>query len=279
MISNRPMYIHVGYGKTATSWMQEKIFLSNPDIDFLGKTNEWYPDWLLNVNYLDEIAYEKEKNQIKKYIQSLIDQSTKKICLVSSEAFTNFGYLKYQAKRIKDLFPNPKILLVIRNPIHLIESFYKFNVKQGHFFLNLDYYLDWSITPFVLQKRPPIYLTDLMYDEIIEYYYALFGKKNVLWLTYETFQDDPNSFFQQVGHFMNLYFEDVSEIAKDIILKSISSSEMIELRKENYLKMMKKMGVKNPPQTITYESGPIISMELKSKLIQFFKPKCSMYNF
>ena len=278
MPTTKSFYIHAGYGKAASSWLQEKLFYPNPDINFFGKTTSHYPEWLMKIHYLDELYFEKEKYTIKNHISSLHDKSENKLSLISSEPFTNFGYLSCQAKRIKELFPNPKIILVIRNPIDLIESFYKHNVKLGHFYLTIDNYLDWSDKYFALHKRPPIFLPDLFYDNIIDYFTSMFGVNNFLWLKYENFRDNPTSFISRIEKFMHVDLGYVPEMSKEKIVKGITYSEVASLRKRNFFQMIKKMGIESN-ESIIFENEQVISFSLRRKLNNYFAQKCTMYEF
>lgn len=276
-----PFYIHVGHGKTATTWLQNKIFPTNPQLNYFGKDENNYPEWLIRLHYLDDYAFEKEKEQIKSFILSKHLKDPSKVSLLSSEAFTNFTVIISQAKRIKEVFPSPRIILVLRNPISLIESSYKHNVKRGHFFLKIEEYLDWKRTPFALQKRRPIYLPDLFYEEVIDYYYELFGSHNVCVLKYEDFVNEPNDFMARLGSFIGVNFGDVSEVAEEKLREGMPKNLIKTKRIENLRKYISK-SFPNIAKNIvadleSNDSEEIISPELAERLKKYFKGKCSMY--
>ena len=126
-------FIHVGYGKTATSWLQEKIFSKLSKEIFLGKRKNDFPRWLLKINYLDPLAYISQRDDIKNKLSKYYEN--KKKIIISSEAFTNLGSIHNQAYRIKDLFENPKIIIVLREPINWLISNYKYCVEYENFYL------------------------------------------------------------------------------------------------------------------------------------------------
>jgi hypothetical protein len=53
-----PMVVHVGYGKTATTWLQERIFGQLDSGVYLGKRLNDFPRWILEINYLDDATIE-----------------------------------------------------------------------------------------------------------------------------------------------------------------------------------------------------------------------------
>nr|MDA3788857.1 sulfotransferase domain-containing protein [Desulfobacula sp.] len=119
-------YFHVGYGKTATSWLQEIIFSKHEEINYLGKYKSEFPKWILEWSYLDDFMFEEKKGLIKNQLTSLL--INEKANLISSESFLRMGSMVNQAKRIKAIAPKSKIIIVLRNPIEIIKSFYKYNV-------------------------------------------------------------------------------------------------------------------------------------------------------
>jgi len=279
----KPFYIHVGYGKTATTWLQDRLYVSSSQCSYFGKTSDNYPGWLIRLHYLDDYAFLNEREKLKTLILQRHIEDPQKASLVSSEAFTNFTTIIPQANRIKDVFPFPRIILTIRNPISLLESYYKQNVKGGYWFLDLEQYLDRTRTPFAIQKRPPIYLPDLFYDEVIEYYGNVFGRENVCVLRYEDFVKAPNDFVAQLGSFMGVDFGDVTELAKEKVLEGLAEDLVPARRLENlrnYLSTSFPDLAKHIESYVSLadlEARPIISQELERRLTEYFKPKCSMY--
>jgi len=280
-MNKKPFYIHVGYGKTATTWLQETLFSKNDEINYFGKTNNNYPKWLKKIHYLDEYHYMKDEESIKQFILRQHLNETNKPSLLSSEAFTNMGYLKSQAIRIKRIFPNPKIILILRNPIDLIESFYKYNVNEGHFIQKVEHYIDWNTMTFALHKRPPIYLNDLCFDEVIDYYEKIFKKMNILVLKYEDFVRNPNNFLLSMSNFLGITFKNVSHLVNQKVLKGSNTSETLLKRKDNFYKFINKMSNEDHLESCIYNISindeTIIDSDLNRRLSQHFKGRCSMY--
>ncbi len=163
--------------------------------------------------------FENKKEALKDKLRSLL---TNKVNLLSSESFLRMGSVVNQAKRIKAIAPESKIIIVLRNPIKIIKSFYKYNVMREGFFLSLEECISWRRTPFVFYKRKPIYIAHFFYNETIEIYNKLFGADNVCILKYEDIQKNLFQFFQSMGSFMDIQFD--SELIKEKQKFRINSS-------------------------------------------------------
>jgi hypothetical protein len=280
MNMEKPFFIHIGYGKTGSSWLQEKLFCDHRQIHYFGQTSSFYPKWLMELHYGDEDRFDREKSRIKATIMDAHARDDGRVCLLSSEPFTNFGYLKSQAKRIQAVFPNPRIIMVLRHPIDLIESFYKHNVREGHFFLPIEEYLDWKTLPFALHKRPPVCLPDLFFDDVIDYYAFLFKRENILVLQYEHLANDPNEFASRLGDFIGVDFGDVSRLARERVLPGLALEKIEPTRRQNLDNVLEKAGFAlrvRPQKTSGLDETVIIDNDLRARLNDYFSPKCSMY--
>src|SRR5687768_11966365 len=92
------IYIHMGYGRTGTTWLQDKVFPIIPGLRYLGKREGDYPDWLINWNYLDRLVLPRETDSIRDHINKAREVAN---VLISSEAFTQTGGIVDQIERIK----------------------------------------------------------------------------------------------------------------------------------------------------------------------------------
>jgi hypothetical protein len=273
------LFIHVGARKTATTWLQEIIF-KNSALNYLGKTKEDYPDWLIRWHYLDDLAFENEKHKIKEIIYKLLKPNVPN--LISSEAFTNTAVIFNQALRIKYIFPEAKIIFSIRDPIEVIISHYRHVVGEGIYFLGVKSYLDWRRTPFDLFKRKPIYLPDFFYDEIIESYQKLFGINNLCILRYEDLINNPAAYFQKLGEFVNTHFEDIEEKIKIKVNEGLSISELKFKKTMNFKNFLNThfphLSLKVQVDDLAKDVGAeIIDDELRGTLKQYFRGKCAGY--
>ncbi len=184
-MKNKKLYIHIGKGKTATTYMQEYFFSKHSKINYIAKSNNNYPQWIIDWHYLDDFHFEKELENIKQILHNNLSED--KINVISSEAFYELGGGWYkQLTRIKKVFPSAKIIITLREPINSIISFIKYNIKTNdYFFKSFQNIIDFYPRPHVYYKRKPIYLPDYFYDEVIHCYEEYFGTKNIKVSKYE----------------------------------------------------------------------------------------------
>jgi hypothetical protein len=232
------IYIHIGFRRTATTCLQNVVFNRNEGINYIAKTGDNYPKWLIEWHYLDDYAFEKWKEKIKDTLFSLLDGG--KINLISSEAFTNTGVIYSQALRIKAIVPDARIIMTLRDPVEMVKSHYRGDVSEGVAHLELKEYLDWKRTPFVIGKRRPIYLPDFFFTEAVDFYKELFGEKNLCILKYEDMVRRPDDFFNQLGSFMGTRFHDVREKLGIRLNEGTSEKKLQGKRADNFLNFIKK---------------------------------------
>ena len=274
-------FIHVGYGKTATSWFQNKVFAQLDPAVYLGKRDDEFPRWIIDINYLDPIAYDARKDHMRRDLKERI--AGRESVLISSEAFTNLTVLHQQAHRINDLFEDPRVILVLRHPIKWLVSNYKYCVEFEDFHLNFEDYLDFGErrTPFALEKRPPFYLPDFFYDETVNLYRNLLGDDRVLVMKYEDFTTDPMAFGKRLGEFMDLDLPDLSEMAKIKVLASKSDHVVAQIRMENLRRLMERCigkGISSDiAKLLNPVNRPLMTDEIHEKLRKLFTPHCSEY--
>jgi hypothetical protein len=274
------LFIHVGLRKTATTWFQNILFKNNRDINYIAKSTNNYPQWLIDWHYLDDISFEGKKEKIKSKIVSLLDKE--KINIISSEAFTNTGVIFSQAHRIKDLVPFAKIILTVRDPIDTIKSHYKYDVSVGDSWLDIDEYLDYKKTPLVIGKRKSIYLPDFLYKNIKDLYVQIFGKKNLCIIRYENMLNNPDKFSESLYNFIgkNVYF-DQSKMNM-FINKSPGENEIRKKRANNIFKYLNKY-FSGTASKISIDdlfsdiSDNILTAKTEYKLKKYFKGKTLGY--
>ncbi len=104
---------------------------------------------------------------------------------------------KELADRIAEVFPDGKVLIIIREQESIIVSSYKQYVRNGG-----PCSLEGYLFPPSSDSRIPLF--DFVYFEyhrLIRHYMKLFGGSNVLVLPYELFKDDPRKFVLKIVRF------------------------------------------------------------------------------
>jgi hypothetical protein len=193
--------IHIGYHKTGTSWLQKEFF-ENPltGINSLAKYHhraEWITEFV-------KPFYLYDQNNVKK----LIKQSYKrnKLNALSLERLSGYpstgGYDSLEnAHRLKSLFPNAKILIVVREQRSMISSHYMEYLKA-----NGAEKLEELFTPnrFYLIRNPIFQLEFFNYNHLIKIYDELFTKDNVLVLPFELLKADSLQLVKSISDFIQM---------------------------------------------------------------------------
>ncbi len=114
-------YIHIGLPKCASTSLQENLFSAHPDIQYWGRP--WLDGEILSLmaclRQHDALDFEK--------VNKSLDLSQDKPNVISHERFSSdFNADRSEtARRLKEVFGESEILLVIRNQADQMESLYK----------------------------------------------------------------------------------------------------------------------------------------------------------
>ena len=190
--------IHVGYPKTATTWFQNHFYANINNYNYIAR-----PDLFKHFIEPDIFTYNASKA-----LENL--KAGDKPMLVCEEllmggidiGFGNGSYLREMALRLKATFPNPRIVLFLRNQVETIASWYYQYVRTGgsyspkrFLFRNNMYnlfYKEYDLFSFKL----------LEYDKIIDLYTSVFGTENVDIYLYEDLDKNGKVFFDR---FIGIY--------------------------------------------------------------------------
>lgn len=194
------LLIHIGYHKTGTSWLQQFLF-KEPGLGFetyLERQEPW--PLIIKPNSLDF-----DPSYVASMLPPLAPIYARGcVPVISSERLSGSphagGYdSKDIADRLKRVFPDARILIVIRNQATILGSIYQQYIKAGGTFRQDDYF----VTPEAKLKRYPFFDFDYYaYHRLISYYFELFGSDKVLVLPYEMFINDGRSFVRAIVKFV-----------------------------------------------------------------------------
>jgi Sulfotransferase family len=193
-LTQNPVLVHVGLARTGTTWLQKHIFANSPHL-FTPADPSLPPmerakqlgrrlckdggERLVNELDFDIAAFRRECDAI------LVPAGQRAV--ISSERLSGSvlsgGFDRaILARRIKAVFPEARILLVIREQRALLMSMYIQYLKYGGWHTIRDF-----VDPPSDGRLPCFAPSYLMYDRLIGLYQETFGKENVLVLPYELF--------------------------------------------------------------------------------------------
>lgn len=193
-----PVLLHVGYMKTASTWLQDAVF-RNP-------TGGFHAPWL-HRRVLNELvvpaALTFDAASARSSFEAGIAEAYERglVPVVSNERLTGTphtgGYDSLLlAQRLAEVFPGARVLLVIREQRGMLASSYKLYVGVGGG-LGVDAYL--SGVGDARARVPSFRAEHLEYHRLIEAYRKLFGEDNVLVLPYERLREDPEAYVRAIA--------------------------------------------------------------------------------
>ena len=282
--------IHIGVHKTATTWLQQKLFSSHPEINLIN--NFMYP-WNDDlISYLIKSS-SFSPEYCRDIFEERIKNNTNKTIVISTEEFIGHpfsgGYnKKLIANRLSQVFPDAKIILTIRNQADITYSLYQQMVKMGYLgsisqMLNEDF---WS--------RPGFRNEFFDYYSIYKLYTGLFKAQNIGVFSQEQLKSNSEFFIKNVCDFIGVdstkFKLDVKPVAKSLSEKKIKAIRfMNHFRNTEYnpypvFQMKNKVGVKVMVKLISLlpflgEQKKIYEELHKRKIYEFFrKSNESLFN-
>jgi hypothetical protein len=242
-MSSTPL-LHIGYHKTATTWMQRQLFMPVHGYRQLCGHEEVFR----HIVQPHGLCFDP------KPMQALIATAREKVApgevgVVSSEILSGhpiFGGRESEvyAERLAQIFPEAKILISIRNQMNILPSVYLQYVLRGgtmpadRFFegTNEIGYFGFSAVHFE-------------YDRLVGHYQNLFGEKNVYILPQEKLRTDLNESMAHLANFSgNNRYAELTENAKNPVGQSYPEYSVPILRRINHV------------QSSTLNPWPILSL-------------------
>src|SRR5215204_551922 len=193
----RPL-LHIGYHKTGTTWLQRHVFGDyGTGFSQLGGAQR-----LIAVDPFDFRPKRIRKQMERKMGQA---QAQGLVPVLSSERLSgepHFGGYDSEliADRLATVFPNAKVLVIVREQTSMFLSIYKEYIRRGGA-ASLRQYL---ATPRDGYWLPQFRFEFLEYHRLITRYQDLFGAESVMVLPYELLRRQPTTFLGQIGEFVSV---------------------------------------------------------------------------
>jgi hypothetical protein len=206
--------IHVGLPKCASTTLQMDLFSKHSDFNYLGRcfqsTRGLYKDKRLDAFYEELKLGNEIDGELARAVESLLDHQ--KVNLFSHEGMTELSLSSYKttARRLKDCFPEAKILFLIRNQASLLRSYYEMKRPYKVLFpmgkpkaeISFAHWVDYCLT------HQPETFSVLHYDEVYGTYSSLFGNENVLLLLMEDLLKKPRTVANQIAKYFSVDLEE-----------------------------------------------------------------------
>jgi hypothetical protein len=197
-----PVLVHIGYHKTGTNWLQA-VFFGDDSTGYrwLGKRPATHPVHRLIRDRPLDFNPAATRSEFEPLIEEA--ETAGLVPVISFPRLSGHPYSggydsKEIADRVKAVFPDARILIVIREQRSMIASTCKQYVAAGGVAAPEDF-LDpatergWRV--------PGFDFAHFEYHRLIGYYRSLYGPDAVLALPYEQFVEDAPGFIQAIAHF------------------------------------------------------------------------------
>ncbi len=195
------LLLHIGYHKTASSWMQRFLFKDSAIGFTMSKQNN---KWSRLITMPHPFDYDPEPIHalISPWLQETHELD--RVPVISYERFSGCLYAggfdsQILADRLVRLFPDAHILIVIREQKNIIYGTYSQFIREGGA-VTLKRFLH----PYAPNMVPGFRFEHFMYHRLIQYYYELFGRDRVLVVPYELFAQQPEEFTRRIVDFCGL---------------------------------------------------------------------------
>jgi len=203
------LLVHVGLPKTGTTWLQDHVF-ANRALGFWGPAQDedtpkkqtktfgrlLYLDAQKRLIGEDDFDAAAIRDQLANVIvpDGLVPVISNE--RLSGHVLSNAFDRPMLARRIKDVFPQTRIFLTIREQRSMILSSYFQYLKYGGWNS-----LGGFLNPPCDGRLPAMQLDVWNYDRLAQLYYSLFGRERVLILPYEMFVRDPAEYVGRICEF------------------------------------------------------------------------------
>ena len=204
-MNDSPILVHLGYHKTATTWLQNAIF----DDETLGFISPWgrqagvaVDEFVLANAFRFDAALARSR-----FEDGLAEARSRSLVpVLSNEALCGqpinggrFTYGKYVVERLHEAFPDARILILVREQRASLLSHYREYIANGSY---------GDIARFIGgPELPPGFAPDcpldhFEYDALVGHTQALFGTENVLVLPFEMLKKQREDFLSELYRFI-----------------------------------------------------------------------------
>lgn len=197
--------IHLGYHKTATTWLQNAVFGD----ETLGFISPWGPQAGIAVDeFVLANPFRFDAMRARSRFEEGLGEASERelVPVLSNEALCGqpvsggrFAYGKSVVERLHETFPEAKILLVVREQHAALLSHYREYIANG-FHGDLARFIGGPELPPGFAPDCP--LDHFEYDGLVGHAQSLFGAENVLVLPFEGLKADRDHFLAEVYRFV-----------------------------------------------------------------------------
>lgn len=200
-----PVAVHIGYHKTASTWLQRGVFPHHERLHPYVAGRVWNDPFLrcIVAESDGEFDTERARAAYENGLLRLGSLGPSDVVVVSAERLSGHaasgGYDTFRiAERLRGALPEARVLIVVRSQIDMIESEYRQLVGEGYpgRISSLWSSDRWKATAFDLGHYE--------YDGLVREYQDRFGAEQVAVFTYEGIVADRSRFLDRLADFLGV---------------------------------------------------------------------------
>ena len=192
----KPLLIHIGYHKTATTWMQNQFFVPAHAFRQIAGHEEVFAH-VVNPHGLN-FTPKPMQDHIAKTVAGLPEGE---VPVISSEILSGHPFFggresDIYAKRLHEIAPDAKILISIRAQLRILPSVYMQYLLRGGTMPYSQFFRDkYDLGYFSFSSE------HFEYDRLVALYQSLFGAENVHIMTQESLRSNLDGAVRQLADF------------------------------------------------------------------------------
>lgn len=205
MSEGREVYLHIGVMKTGTTALQSSVFPKCPELSYFGKPLRPLAHAIRAITTMAEEEWARAEPQILAEISRAFEGAAPRV-LLSEEEFSIGGEVDSDANRaviaarLKGLFPDATILLVIRNQFDALRSLHAYVMGMSSRYQSFSAWLEHHETSTVEGRGLDVF----DYAKLVQIYAALFPRHRIRVLRYEDMSGDYTLFATQLAAALDL---------------------------------------------------------------------------
>lgn len=173
-------FIGIGVPRSGTTWVYECL-KEHPEVCF---SDDKETGFFRKKNMFNNI------NNYQKHFKHCIDGQ------IRGEFDTKYFSSENTATKIKETFPNVKLIIIFRNPTEVVSSYYQMRHKRGR-------PVGGSFSK-VIREQGNIFLKQGMYANHLNKYLQFFDKKQLYIGFYDDLVQDSKIFIKEIYLFLNI---------------------------------------------------------------------------
>ncbi|MBN1635046.1 MAG: sulfotransferase domain-containing protein [Deltaproteobacteria bacterium] len=241
---NLKIILHIGLPKTGTTWLQDVFYPHQKGIHYIDVAPQNYPaeQHPMIVEFIhvantphEELSQEKLqliRHNIQRYFHKGINLLSNENYFTGMPSTVSITDITNISCSLKNLYPQLKIILILRNQLSLLSSLYLQRLYMANEYRSFKQFLHSfrnSLIPY------------LKYIELVNAWHDALGRENVYISTYEHFLKDRTQFLKNLCTFIGIENPELNVSQRTYVNRSLSFYSAIIMFFANQLHSIKRV--------------------------------------